>query len=559
MRRDYAEIDLAADERGRSPVARPPWRRRLVRVGIDGFELSVLAAFAGVSLWVLGLDAWQVAAHGRVWTGTDGSYVVDQMQYLAWIGDASRHGLVSNLFVLRPTAADYFEPTVAISGGLTTLGVAPWLSYLLWKPVAVGATFFAARAYVRRSVPGRSARRPALVLGLFFASFSVVYGSFGIVGDLLPVYLSWGYPFALLSVAAMLAALVAYDRARAADRIVWAPALLGALASSLHPWQGETLILIVIGAEALMWRNRQRARPRLVLPTLTVVGTALPLAYYAILGRTDLSWQLAREGSKHAFSLWTIALALAPLALPAALAYRGRQKSFIAVATRAWPIAAVGVFVVSGTALSATPLHAFVGITFPLAVLAVAGVQRAGWHRIPRRRLLGSLAIAAVTIPATAYELSSVRLLVAPTPGNPNFIAHDERLALDYLVRERESGGVLTRFYLGTVVPAETGRRTFVGHCLWSRPDCTARAKSAQKLLQGSLTPQVARSFVLGTGARFVLSDCSAGADLRPVLAPITSSVRRFGCATVYVIARPGNSAEFSGTPGDHAVRRPVA
>jgi hypothetical protein len=360
----------------------------------------------------------------------------------------------------------------------------------------------------------------------------------------------------------MLAALLAYDRARAADRIVWAPALLGALASSLHPWQGETLILIVIGAEALMWRNRARIRARLVLPALTAVGTALPLAYYAILGRTDLSWRLARVGSKHAFSLWTIALAVAPLALPAALAYRGRQESFIAVATRAWPIAALGVFVVSGTALSATPLHAFVGITFPLAVLAVAGVQRAGWHRIPRRRLLGSLAIAAVTIPATAYELRSVRLLVAPTPGNPNFITHDERHALDYLVRDRESGGVLTRFYLGTVVPAETGRRTFVGHCLWSRPDCTARAKTAQKLLQGSLAPRVARSFVLGTGARFVLSDCSVSADLHQVLAPITRSVRRFGCATVYVIAQPASglpSAQFSRTPRDNPARRPVA
>ena len=42
-----------------------------------------------------------------------------------------------------------------------------------------------------------------------------------------------------------------------------------ALASSLHPWQGETLILIVIGAEALMWRSRERHRRRLVLPTLT--------------------------------------------------------------------------------------------------------------------------------------------------------------------------------------------------------------------------------------------------------------------------------------------------
>jgi hypothetical protein len=192
----------------------------------------------------------------------------------------------------------------------------------------------------------------------------------------------------------------------------------------------------------------------------------------------------------------------------------------------------------------------------------VTGIQHVGWHWTPRRRLLGVLAICAATIPATAYELNSIRTLVAPTPGNPNFVTRAERDALDYLARERESGGVLTRFYLGTVVPAETGRRTFVGHCLWSRPDCTGRSKIAQKLLQGSLTPEAARAFVLETGARFVLSDCSAGADLRLVLAPIISSMRRFGCATVYVIARPGSGApdaQFSASPRGRAARRPAA
>jgi hypothetical protein len=364
---------------------------------------------------------------------------------------------------------------------------------------------------------------------------------------------------------------------------VWAPALFGALSSALHPWQGETLILIVIGAEGLTWFRRGRprrsiprpsialaslarplvalraiARSPIALPAATVIGTGLPLAYYFILGHSDRSWHLAREGSKHAFSLWTLALAVAPLALPAALGYLGRAQSFLAVATRTWPIAAVGIFVLSGTALSATPLHAFVGITFPLAVLAVAGVQRAGWHRIQRPRLVASLAIAVVTIPATAYEMRGVRKLVTPANGNPTFISRDERHALDYLAREREPGGVLTRFYLGTVIPATTGRQTFVGHCMWSQPDCTPRSKIAQKLIEGSLTPEAARAFVLSTGARFVLSDCSSSNDLRPALAPIIRSVRRFGCASVYVVDRSKSSlgARVSGSPDRHAVRR---
>ena len=78
-----------------------------------------------------------MVVNGRVWTGTDGVYIVDQMQYLAWIRDASHHVLSSNLFVLRATPHDYFQPAVVISGAITALGVAPWLSLLLWKPVAV--------------------------------------------------------------------------------------------------------------------------------------------------------------------------------------------------------------------------------------------------------------------------------------------------------------------------------------------------------------------------------------------------------------------------------------
>ena len=82
---------------GRPSVAAVMPRRRR----IDPFELGLLAVFAIVSVWVLGLDLWQVIVNGRDWTGTDGVYLVDQMQYLAWIRDASHHLLASNLFVLR--------------------------------------------------------------------------------------------------------------------------------------------------------------------------------------------------------------------------------------------------------------------------------------------------------------------------------------------------------------------------------------------------------------------------------------------------------------------------
>lgn len=621
---------------------------------VSWFELAVLIAFAALSMWVVALDLWQVVANGGTWTGTDGLYLVDQMQYLAWVRDASHHLLASNLFLLHPTARDYFQPAIAISGGLTALGVAPWLSLLLWKPVAVLGSFFAVRAYVRRTVIGPEARFVALALGLFFGSFTIVYGSLSVVGDLLPSVLSWGYTFGLIALAAMLAALLCYERGRPG-----LAALLGALAAALHPWQGELLILIVLGSELTMWRARVR-RPRLAPIALVVLGTAVPLAYYMLLGSLDHSWTLARENSKHSFSFGTVALALAPLALPAALGYRGRAESFTEVATRIWPLAALGIFILSATELSATPLHSFEGITVPLAVLAVNGVRRGmptapsfrraalrrpvrrligadlalrelaaiprsgllgegiraeapGYTADPglaapaiarngagagapaasvprngkhpplsaartrrwlapsgsgrwlrpagtrRRRVLVLLAVLAATVPATAYELAGSAKLVAPAGGNANFVNADEQRALQYLERDPQPGGVLARFYLGAIVPAETGRRTFVGNCLWSEPQCSEHSKLAQALLMATMAPQAERAIVELIGARFVLADCQTSPSLYRILAPITVAFHRFGCASVYEVGAPrlGSDGPLTESAGHAAVRPP--
>jgi hypothetical protein len=178
----------------------------------------VLGVFAAVSVWVLAIDVGRVVFDGATWTGTDGVYIVDQMQYLAWIKDASHHFLVSNLFVLHSTPADYFQPAVVISGGLTALGMSAWLSLLLWKPVAVLAFFFSVRAYAQRSVVGVWPRRTVLVLTLFFGSFTLVYGQWSVLGDLFPGFLTWGYVFGVLALAAMVWALVTYADARSTNR-----------------------------------------------------------------------------------------------------------------------------------------------------------------------------------------------------------------------------------------------------------------------------------------------------------------------------------------------------
>jgi hypothetical protein len=520
---------------------------------IDRLELLVLVAFGVVSLWVLGLDLWQVVVHGRVWTGTDGVYIVDQMQYLAWIRSASHHLLVSNLFVLRGTPADYFQPAVAISGGLSALGLAPTLSLLLWKPIAVIGAFFGVRAFAHASLSGRWPRLAAITLGLFFGSFTIVYGSFGVIGDLFPGFLSWGYTFGLLALAAMVYALVRYDRSRLAEKPSWVPGLIGAGASLLHPWNGELLIVVIVLAELVLWRGGGFGRRRLTLPCLTLALTGLPLLYYVALGRTDLSWQLAREASKHTFPLWSILLVILPLLIPAALAYRGRPRSFIAAATQTWPFGAVGVFLVSASGVAATPLHAFQGITIPLGVLAVQGVQRLRWHELRYRSVLAVAAVALFTIPATAYELDNARRLAKPTVDNANFITSDERAALDYLADNREPGGVLTRSYLGAAIPGKTGRRTLVGDCLWSEPNCYRRSRLSQALFDGALSPSAARSFVRQSGARFVLADCTAKANLLQILRPTVASVHRFGCASVLELDLPGPATGPLAKSGSHA------
>jgi hypothetical protein len=302
-------VDEAVPDHGPAPPSRLRPRSR----ALDTFDLWVLAVFAAISLWVVAADLWEVVVNGRVWTGTDGVYIVDQMQYLAWIRDASNHFLSSNLFVLRSTPHDYFQPAVTVSAGLTALGVAPWLSLLLWKPVAVGTGFWAARSYVNRSLEDLWDRRAALVLCLFFGCFTVIFGTVSVLGDLFPGFLSWGYTFGLIALAAMVGGLLTYDRAVREQRIAWMPGLLGGIASLLHPWQGEALIVLVLAGEAVMLLSGPFTRKRFGLAALTIGLTAAPLLYYVILTRADLSWHLARQASKHSFPLGSIVIAILPL------------------------------------------------------------------------------------------------------------------------------------------------------------------------------------------------------------------------------------------------------
>lgn len=537
---------VTADLKRPPPAARPLASSLASGRTLDRWEIVLLVLFAAVSLWVLGYDVWQAAVHGRVWTGSMGIFPGDQLQYMAWVRDASHHVLISDLYVLHPTPHDYLEPLVALAGGLTALGLAPWAALLAFQPLAVGALFFAIRAYLHRSVTGRWERRAALALALFAGPFVVLFSPFGAVAaEWLPFW-TWGYLPSVFAIAAQVGALVAYDQAMKDGRRLWMAPVLGLLASWLHPWQGEELLLILlvyelgrrtrVGQRLLEPSDAVRRRPR-ALPWLTALATLLPLIYYVLLDRLDPIWDMAQDAAALHKAPAAVLLPLLPLLAGAALGWRGRPRSFLVTVSRIWPLAAVAVYGLCEAGLGSTPRHAFAGITIPLAVLTVIGVRRIRTERFRPPQWAAALFLVAVTIPTCVIALRSV-------PGHVSsaFITPDAQRALAYLASDPEPGGVLTTRSLGAVTPGVTGRHTYVGNSFWSLPLPRDRQRRLLWLFYRHPNPLQAQGFVLGTGARFVLAPCQVSTDLQRDLAPLLASVHHFGCATVYTLRPSGQT-----------------
>ena len=105
-------------------------------------------------------------------------------------------------------------------------------------------------------------------------------------------------------------------------------------------------------------------------------------------------------------------------------------------------------------------------------------------------------------------------------------------------------GAVLSPVYLGQIVPAETGRNTWVGIYSWT-PDYPMRVVRANQLFSGQLSPSASIDLVRSSGARFLLADCQHRFDLQSKLRSILQSEQHYGCATVYTI-RPAHSESGS-------------
>jgi hypothetical protein len=243
------------------------------------------------------------------------------------------------------------------------------------------------------------------------------------------------------------------------------------------------------------------------------------------LSHTHTSWAAASHPGHYShLGLWLV-LGLAPLllALPGA---PGSTADVQERLLRLWPVAAIVVYF---GLQESWFYHALAGVSLPLAILGVRG-----WRRLRLSPALGVALIALLTLPGMAW---AVRELRDSKPDH--FFAYGESDALDYLEHSPRPGAVLAPERLGLAVPAFANRNTWLGHYSWT-PDYGPRLARAEALFSGRLAGTQARELVRESRASFVLSDCRHHADLRPQLRPILSSVRRFGCATLYVVAARG-------------------
>jgi hypothetical protein len=544
-----AVTTAAASAEGRRPRG---FDALAARLGLDRVELAALVALAGLSLAVLAA----LLAKGRAITGADGVLASDQLQYFTWIREASEHGLIGNRYDFEPDDHTFLHPGFLLSGLVHAVtGLSVPLSYLLWKPVTVVVAFVGALLYVRRLLPPGGRRHAALLLVLFAvmpASAFVAWSDWGgnprqytfdfISGEMWTGQYLWGYLMTGIAVFLMPLVLLGVERWRTKRRTsTLAVSAAGALLVCwLQPWQGATLALIVLAVEGLRWW-RSGERPALGMLAVPA-AVALPAAYYFALSVFDPAWELASEsnaaGSQATWNWpwWAIALTIAPLAIPAALAYRTPARDWQSVAVRIWPFAALVVYLQpTGT----FPYHSFQGLAIPLSILAVQGVVSV-WPR-PRPALVLA-ALALMIVPGTVHK-AEVAVNSVRAAGDPYFVFADEQRALDALEDDARPGGVLAPAYGGHMLPYKTGREVYVGALSWT-PDWEGRVTDTRALFETGLPPERARQLVRRSGARFVFVDCRPGLrDLTADLRPLLEDVRGYGCATVYVLRRHGGTA----------------
>ena len=516
---------------------------RRPRAGV--LDAAILAVLTLLAVAPLAAMLRHAELSDLVFTGADGPFAADQFQYMAWIRELGGGHLAANRLDTAPSERVFFHPMFALSGLAWAAGVSMALAYLMWKPVALAALFLGFRAYVRRFAAGTGERAAALALALFFATpVGAVWwwgsvGSeseraqvFSLTGESFITGSFWGYLPTAVAVGLMPPFLLGVERlARGAGRAERADRRLLALVTAcgitvswLHPWQGETLLVIVLAAVATVrpWRS-WRDWAVLVLPLLGLVG---PLAYYFLLSRLDPSWDIAQASTAAGgdVALWIVVLGLAPLALPALLGVRGVEGDLGGRMLLIWPPAAFAVYL----ALSPSfPQHAFEGISLPLAVLAVRGVAP-----VRHRALALGALVVALTVPGVAALLDLMDDTVS-RGTQAHYLRQGEDDALAYLAGSGQPGAVLATPYLAPLVPVRTGRQTWVAHPSWTE-DFDARLREADDLFAGRLPRERALELIRRSRTRYLLRDCGRPREALEALRPALVPERELGCAGVY-------------------------
>ena len=550
------------------PIAPGAARRRALPAALrlDRFEALTLLAFTVMTL----IPLVALATRPRELTWVDGGLVADQLQYLGWIRSASEHVLIQNVWdVGEPGTSHFLHPGFLLSALLVKAGLAPGPAYqLLWKPVAIAFVFFAFLAYVRRMLPAGTRRRAGLVISLFYVSpLAAIVGLANIdpsrlkgqvefmSGEMFPGLWMWGYLMTAIAVALVPCALLAAERARVPARrapgrgTAWyagwgAAAML--FMSWLQPWQGVAVLMTLGAVEAWRWRRegRPRAAPLLrALGPLVVAGT-VPLVYYYWLSKIDPAWELAGKVNSTRVGNWpwyAWAIGLLPIAIPVYWGYRVPARDWQDLAIRILPGAMILEYWVIDVSKAGTfPFHSVQGMSVPIAVLAVQGVA-ARRGRLPpwmlRRGVLWA-GVLLVTLPGVVNKLNITREEVHKG-GQPFFVEAGERRALDFMAASPVRGGVMGPIYSGLLVPAYTGRDTWLGEISWTR-DFDRRVKAADRLVTGRMgRAEAVRLARDARGVAFVFGDCLGNrVDLAPLLRGYLRAVRRFGCASVYELDR---------------------